>query len=372
VARKFKVALRTVQHWLQRAGRRPLDRVDWTSASHAPERQARQTPPNVIELVVRWRSKLQHESPLGFCGAEAIAEQLRRLLPPARQPSVRTINRILRREGLLDGHHRFRHPPPPRGWYLPPLAQRQADMDCFDVIEGLALEGHGEIEVLTGKAFWGPYAHAWPTAAVSAQFVLQRLRQAWQQTGLPTYAQFDNDTRFQGPHNRPGVLGRVIRFCLALGVTPVFVPPRETGFQALAENLNNLWQRKVWDRSHHDHVPALLQTSNRFVTALCQRSARRLDQAPPRRPFPAHWRLDWQAPLRGSIVFLRRTDAAGAVRLLQLVFALDPLWPHRLLRCELDLDAHCVRFYRLRRREPYDQPLVKTMPFSLPERDFRP
>jgi hypothetical protein len=326
----------------------------------------------VVELVVLWRRKLHRDSALGFCGADAIAEELAPLLPPALQPSVRTINRILAREGLLDGQRRFRHAPPPRAWYLPALAQRQADMDCFDVIEGLVLEGHGEIEVLTGKAFWAPYTHAWPTASVSTSFVLERLFDCWQHTGLPTYAQFDNDTRFQGPHNRPAVLGRVIRFCLALGVTPVFVPPRETGFQALIENFNNLWQRKAWERFHHDTVPALLQCSNRFVTALCERSARRVDQAPPRRPFPPHWRLDWQAPLRGCIVFLRRTDAAGVVRLLEHVFPVDPLWPHRLLRCELDLDAHCVRFYRLRRREPLDQSLVKTITFNIPERHFRP
>jgi hypothetical protein len=372
VALKFKVALRTVQYWLRRAGRRPLERVDWTTASHAPHRQACQTASDVVELVVLSRRTLQRDSALGFCGAEAIAEELARRLPPSRRPSIRTINRILRREGLLDGQRRFRHPPPPRAWYLPPLARQLADMDCFDVIEGLALEGHGEIEVLTGKACWAPYAHAWPTSAVAAAFVLERLREAWQQTGLPTYAQFDNDTRFQGPHNRPAVLGRVIRFCLALGVIPVFAPPRETGFQALIENFNNLWQRKVWDRCHHDDVPALLQCSNRFVAALCERSARRLDQAPPRRPFPTDWRLDWQAPLRGRIVFLRRTDAAGAVRLLEHLWPVDALWPQRLLRCELDLDAHCVRCYRLRRRDPHNQPLVKTIPFSLPERPFRP
>ena len=36
-------------------------------------------------------------------------------------------------------------------------------------------------------------------------------------------------------------IGRVMRLCLALGVTPVFVPPLEMGFQGIAETFNGLW-----------------------------------------------------------------------------------------------------------------------------------
>ena len=33
-------------------------------------------------------------------------------------------------------------------------------------------------------------------------------------------------------------------------------------------------------------------------------------------------------------------------------------WLHRLVRVEVDLDQDKLRFYRLRRREPMEQPLV--------------
>jgi hypothetical protein len=54
--------------------------------------------------------------------------------------------------------------------------------------------------------------------------------------GIPTYAQFDNATVFTGFSGIDSV-GQVIRFCLLLGVPPVFAP-RETGFQANVENYN--------------------------------------------------------------------------------------------------------------------------------------
>jgi len=39
-----------------------------------------------------------------------------------------------------------------------------------------------------------------------------------------------------------------MRTCLRLDVTPVFAPPRESGFQAAIENFNGRWQAKVWAR----------------------------------------------------------------------------------------------------------------------------
>jgi hypothetical protein len=51
-------------------------------------------------------------------------------------------------------------------------------------------------------------------------------------------------------------------------------------------------------------------------------------------------------------------------------FELDSQWLNRLVRAEVDLDGGAVRFYRLRRREPADQPLLKQMTHRLPERRF--
>ena len=70
-------------------------------------------------------------------------------------------------------------------------------------------------------------------------------------------SQFDNDTRFQGPHQHRDVVSRVMRLCLSLGVTPVFAPVREHGFQNAIENLNGRWQAKVWSRFHHESLAAL-------------------------------------------------------------------------------------------------------------------
>jgi transposase len=369
VARRFSVTLRAVQRWVERAGDASLKRVDFASRPKTPRRRATKTEAGLEQQICALRKELEKESALGFRGAQAIAEQLEERGCTA-VPSVRTIGRILARHGLLDGRVRVRRRAPAPGWYLPAVREGRAELDSFDVIEDLPLEGFGLCQVFTGRALLGSAVGAWPAAHANTTEIVEFLQAHWRGQGLPAYAQFDNDTRFQGGHNHPDVVGRVMRLCLALGVTPVFAPPLQQGFQGMIEHFNGLWQQKVWQRFHHPSLAALETASRRFTEAYQERLARQRPDAPPRRPFPASFTPDWQCPPRGQIIYLRLTNGHGVVKLLGHEFLVDPLWQHRLVRCEVDLEEHQVRCYRLRRKEPTEQPLLATHEHRLPARRF--
>jgi len=359
----------TVHHWVQRAEGQRLDRVDWSDRSRAPLHPHR-TEAAIEEQILAVRREPERSSDLGFHGAEAIHQVL-----SARKveglPKVRTIGRILRRGGVLDGQARVRRRPPPSGWYLPEVAARRQELDCVDVVEGLVIKGGPQVEVLNGISLHGGLAVSRPRgSSITARFVVECLIEHWKAVGLPGYCQFDNDTIFQGPHAHPDTLGRVTRLCLCLGVVPVFVPPREPGFQAIIEGYNGTWQAKVWARFEHADLSDLEGHSSRFVAAHRRHRADRIESAPRRRAVPEGWKLDLQARPRGRIVYIRRTDASGVVELLNRRFEVDSQWPNRLVRAEVDLDGGGVRFYRLRRREPADQPLLKRATHGLPERRF--
>jgi transposase-like protein len=370
VARRFGVALSTVQFWVARAGRRRLDRVDWADRPDGPRRPANRTPSELEDLVLSLRRELKEASDLGEFGARAIhaALEARGVTP---LPAVRTIGRILERRGALDGRRRVRRPPPPPGWYLPELAAGRAELDSFDIVEGLVIKGGPAVEVLNVTSLHGGLVNSWATAGITAKAAVEALVEHWRAVGLPDYAQFDNDTIFQGAHQHPDVVGRVTRTCLGLGVVPVFAPPRETGFQAAIESYNGRWQAKVWARFVHESLSDLRGRSDRYVAAARARSAARIEAAPARRPFPAEWAPDLQARPHGRIIYLRRAGATGGVELLGRHFEVDATWPHRLVRAEVDLDAGRIRFYALRRRDPTRQPLLRELPYSLPRRRFR-
>jgi putative transposase len=369
VADQFGVALRTVQRWVARAGDQRLDRVDWSDRPCGLPTPLNRTDRAVEDRVLTIRQQLRETSDLGEFGAAAIhREWLARGL--ADPPSVRTIGLILERRGALDRRQRTRRPPPPPGWYLPLVADGRAELDSFDIVEGLVIRGGIPVEVLNGISLHGGLVVSWPRPVITAKCVVEALTEHWQAHGLPGYAQFDNDPIFEGAQVHPDTLGRVARACLSLGVSPVFVPPRETGFQAAIEGFNGLWQAKVWARFHFESLAGVQAQSARYVSAHRQRAAARIEAAPPRRPFPRRWQLDLQAHPQGQLIFLRRSDEHGQVQLLGRTFAVDPLWQHRLVRAEVDLKGQRIRFHTLRRRAPDQQPLVKETAYVLPRRKF--
>jgi hypothetical protein len=317
---------------------------------------------------VRSESEKVHD--LGFHGADAIHEALKgREVEPL--PSVRTIHRILERRGALDGQRRTRRPAPPPGWHLPEVRSKRRELDSFDVVEGLVIKDGPQVEVLNGISLHGGLAASFPVeASVTAKIVVGSLIAHWRAFGLPGYAQFDNDTIFQGPHAHPDVVGRVSRLCLSLGVVPVLVVPREFGFQSMIESYNGTWQAKVWARFDQGSPADVQGHSQRYVAALRRHRADRIESAPRRRTFPNRWRLDLQARPQGRIIYLRRTSAVGAVEVLGQGFAVDPNWLNRLVRVEVDLAENKIRIYRLRRREPQDQPPLRELNHHIKNRKF--
>lgn len=368
-ARRARVSLHTVQRWVTRAGQTRLDRVLWLDRPPIAH-QVRRTARSIETRVVAVRQVLRVESDLGEFGAAAIHRAL--VAEGATTvPSVRTIGRILARTGALDVRRRIRRLAPPPGWYLPTVARGEAELDSFDIVEGLTLPDGTEVEVLTATSLHAHLAAAWPGPAVSARQVVTTLTTHWREVGLPTYAQFDNDNRFQGPHQHRDAVGRVIRLCLSLGIVPVFAPPREPGLQNATENFNGRWQQKVWRRFEHATLDDVRQRSARFIVACRQRARERYPTSPSRLAFPNAWHLDLQAPLRGRIIFIRRTSEHGTVTLLGHRFAVDQQWCHRLVRCELALDHRQLQFYGLRRAASDVQPLLREVAHSLPSRRFR-
>jgi hypothetical protein len=251
------------------------------------------------------------------------------------------------------------------------LARRRAELDSFDIVEGLVIQGGYGVEVLNGISLHGALVASWPRAKIAAKTVLNALVEHWREFGLPDYAQFDNDTVFQGPHAHPDTVGRVSRLCLSLGVTVVFAPPRETGFQAAIESYNGRWQAKVWNRFRFESRRQLLSQSNKYVTAVRRRAVARIDAAPPRRPFPEPWTLNLQDVLIGTLIYLRRTNDQGRVTLLGRTYDVSSSWPHRLVRAEVQLQHGRIRFYALRRRDIQYQPLLCEAPYQLPKRPFK-
>lgn len=155
---------------------------------------------------------------------------------------------------------------------------------------------------------------SWPMeASVTAKVVVASLVEHWRVFGHPDYAQFDTDAIFQGTHAHPDAVGRVGRMGPGLGVVPVFVPPREPGFLA-GQGLVPVRARR----------PERLAGSVAMSCGRLATPSRRSDRVGAiAAGGPEAVESDLQARLKGRMVYLRRTDATGAVEVLGRSFEAD-------------------------------------------------
>lgn len=141
--------------------------------------------------------------------------------------------------------------------------------------------------------------------------------------------------------------------------------------QNTVESFNALWQAKVWQRYRVADLRELAARSARYIAAHRARHQSRSDAAPARRRMPTSFVLDLQAPLRGILIYIRRTNENGFVHLLGHRWHISKQWLHRLVRCEVDFDDHVIRCFALRRADPTHQPLLANLPYRGPEKRFQ-
>jgi len=230
-----------VYTWLSRA--RSGDSTWTADRSHRPSHLARLTPAEVVEAVRLVRLSLYNQGLL--CGAQNIRWELEELsvTPP---PSVRTINRILAREGLTQ-RRTGRYVP--KGTPYPALsAERPNQVHQLDDL--------GPCYLRAPVRFWSLNTVDLATARCAAEPVLSRAGQAtvdalwatWQRLGLPAHVQADNEMLFYGSPTHPRGMGLLIRLCLGQGIEPWFIPVREPWRNGVVEKFNDHYRSKFLTR----------------------------------------------------------------------------------------------------------------------------
>jgi hypothetical protein len=319
--------------------------------------------------VLTLRKQLKDHSPLGEHGADAILREMQQRDCPM-LPARATVNRILKRHGELVGRHRKRFKAPPAGWYLKPLAKKLAELDQFDYIEDLCIEGGKTFQVFNAISLHGALVGSWPMMRMTSENTVQKLLEHWNEFGLPDYAQFDNATIFQGSR-WPDSLGKVVRCCLSLGVIPVFVPPRETGFQASIESYNGRWELGVWKRFHFNNLAEVQRQSDKYVDAVRMKNHERYEASPTRWQIPKGWKLDYSVRPQGKVIFIRRATNEEYVEVMGHWWLVKGVGANKLVRADVDLTKNTIAFYRIRRREPSVHELIATAKYHFPNKPFK-
>jgi transposase InsO family protein len=180
----------------------------------------------------------------------------------AASPSIRTINRILSREGLT--HRRTRNYEPKGKAYpkLPALfanQTHQADLVGPCYLKGpLRFYSYNVVDIATGRC------SIQPSSSKSAQSIIDAVWATWRRLGIPSNLQVDNDMSFYGSPTHPRGMGPLIRLCLHQRVEPWFIPVAEPWRNGVVEKFNDHYQERFLDKIQMTTEPELISESLSF------------------------------------------------------------------------------------------------------------
>ncbi len=367
------------------------------SRSRAHRAHPHTTPPRIVRAILAARERLERRARgrafMGI-GADTVAWELEvaRVRP---MPSRRTIERVLERHGKTGAGST--PPRPAAGPYPTPRVAGPGDLQESDLVgprhlrtptRPLRFFSFHTVDVAGGGVATFQFEDK------SAESFCRYLAEiAWPCLGLPRIWQIDNETALAGYPGRGRIFTQPVRLALLLGVKVRFIPEGEPGRNADVESFNALWQQRVLRRFDCPGLGRLRQVSARFErwfmearphpklsaamhgTRFPAALLASLDGALPR--IPAGFSLDHyrdahgalHLPLaRGRIVWVRRADEHGALRLLGRRLRLGKRAGNQYVVATLRTALHEVRVrlgpellsrFHFEIEEPVVQPLVR-------------
>jgi hypothetical protein len=152
-------------------------------------------------------------------------------------PSLRTISRIISREGLT---HRRTGRYEPKGKRYPTLKGQAAnEVHQSDYVGPCYLSGPvrfysmNSVDLATGRCA------VTPVFDKAAQSAIDAIWANWWRLGIPKHQQVDNELVFYGSHRHPRGMGCLIRLCLAQSVELWFIPMAELWRNGVVEKFND-------------------------------------------------------------------------------------------------------------------------------------
>jgi transposase InsO family protein len=337
--------------------------------SRVPRTVVDRVSPQVERMIVSIRRRLEaHATPptrYQHIGAPTIQAELKALdVTPL--PGLRTIERVLHQHGLTSPRLRTARVVNTRG-YPTPAADDSNQLHQIDLVGPVYLKGQRpRWYIYVCKDVFDGAIHLKLARSRKMDEVLTFLIEAWQQLGLPAQVQFDNAREFCGWGQSARYLSRVIRLCLHLRVTPIFIPQRHPERNGAVENFNGWFQPLLFQRQFkrpgdlRRELARLMSTVNEHhvqarlgqrTVALYRRGKRLLK-------LPARFALDLTtlAISEGRVVFIRRVSARGKISLLGQSFSVGRRHRYSYVKVVLDTRRQRLTVYvagKVFKRWPY-------------------
>jgi hypothetical protein len=331
-----------VRKWVDRHD--PDDDSWAVSRSRAPHRVANRTDADLEALVVQTRRRLA-ENPWAQVGPAAIAWELTKR-GVEEQPSPRTIARILARHDIDRRPRRDRYEPKGTDYPDPPAADPN-DCQQADLVGPRYLVGGDRFYAVNAVDLGRRKAAGAIVTSKSATATCDALTSIWGRLGVPDRLQLDNQQALAGAGRSPG---HTVRFCLAHGVTPTFIPYSEPWRNGVVEHFNDTFDKQFFRTETFDSVGRVADRYDQFLdfhnanhrySALAGRTPDQTENDADfaaRPPDPDVVVPDGFAGLSGRVEYIRLIRSDVTLRLLDLAFPMPDHVVYEYVTAVLDID----------------------------------
>jgi len=356
--------------WFHRWWRRyralgPNGVFDLTRANVQPRRIAPDLERTIVSIRQRLVSQVHPGTRYSLIGASTIVAELQALqIRPL--PSVRTIERVLQRNGVSVPTVRL-VPFLANPTYPVPSADESNQLHQVDSVGPIYLKGQRQrYYILVGKDVFDGAVCLKIYHSRKSEVILDFLGECWKTLGLPAQVQFDNarEVVVWGPAAR--YLPRVLRVCLRFGVEPILIPPAQPQRQGSVEHFNGWFQPRLLQR-HYTQLATLKRELQRLQdTVNTQHPQRRLQGLTPAQyrrrcqlhKLPPEYVIPTELlPMAaGRITFIRQVTLNGKVHLLSQTFQVGKRLKGEYVKVVLDIRRGHLTVYRQGRifkRWPY-------------------
>ena len=146
-------------------------------------------------------------------------------------PSISTINRILRRNNLIEKSKLKRQ----NNTEYP---DNFIDVQQMDLIGPRYLKGGFRFYFCNIIDAENHFAGVYPITDKTAKSIVPCIIDFWKRYQMPDFLQMDNELSFRGSNRYPRGLGLLMRVAISNGVSPVFIPPAEPWRNGIIEKFN--------------------------------------------------------------------------------------------------------------------------------------
>ncbi|MGH9891913.1 MAG: integrase core domain-containing protein [bacterium] len=336
---------RWVRKWVARYD--PADDGWASDRSRAPATQGRETPEDIVRMVLEIRERLMAD-PWAQVGAVTIAWEMNKL--GVTPPETWTIERILRRADVPKRRARNRYAPKGTPYPAGPLLIKPNAVHEIDLVGPRHLEGgvpfyalnaidlgrrRVGIEIIESKQEWD---------------VADGLARLWRRLGTPARAKFDNGHTIQG---RGRQLAVPVWTCLALGVKVRFIPFGEPWRNPVIEHFNDTFDKRFFRSERFTNLRHLKRRARAFEAfhnshhrysilkgATPDDWDNKIDFDP--RLLDADFEPPTSLPRRGSIEFIRLVRSDRLLKVLGSKFDMPQVVVHRYIVATLHVRAQLL------------------------------